>query len=258
MKTNFLVVLLILIVGCLSAETLNDTVQATPGDTLSVVCIEPKIHEEVGLIKSTCQCEDCNRIVDSISNADDISTLTLAVNTVNNALTDMNNLFTVVTIIIGIVTLLVAVVGLLGFHDVRKDVNEHKKKVYEEIDIWKIEAENLKKKIKEIEKTQTLNNQYIQRINQWIYNNANAIAQANGVSTTQGRNLMKQSTLNYYFMKLFLSKDKHEIDSCINFIKTQGGKEAIEYLKFIVDNEPDEYKRIKSSEAIGYIKHGIP
>lgn len=257
MKTWYLLVFALLFV-CYKTEAFNDTIMVSPDDTLLLVCIKAETNLYPVQVQHAFSYEDSNKVVCSISQADDISALTLAVNTVNNAMTDMNNLFTVVTIIIGVVTLLVAVVGLLGFHDVRKDVNEHKKKVNIEIDVWrdtwKKETEILNKKNEKLERIQSLNNQYSQRLSTWILSNTYAIAEAKGGSTEQGRKLMEKSILNYYLMKLYLSKDKHEIDGCINYIKMKGGKEEIEHLQFIVDNDLDKDKINKASKAIGYIQ----
>lgn len=254
MKTKYLYVLLVLCLICFKAEATNDTILISPDDTIIVVCHTKEVTHAPFSSLPTCLCEDSNKIFGSEMHPDDISTLTLAVNTVNDVLSDMNTLFTVVTIILSVITVLVAVVGLLGIHDIKKDVEKHKKDVGVKIDNLINEAETLKKRNKTIEKAQKLNNQYLQKVNQWMLKNAYSIANTNGGKSVQSQNSMEESMLSYYLMKLLLSKDHHEIDGCINYIKTKGTLNEIEHLQFIVDNDLDKYKRDKASEAIGYIR----
>lgn len=253
MKTRYIFVLILL---CFNVKVLGEIITASPGDTIIVVNQGADALTDSLQDPYPCIYEDTIINISS-SHSDDVATLTLAVNTVNNALSDMNTLFTVVTIIISIITVLVAVIGLFGIHDLRKEVNEHKKETNIKIGAWNTESERLKKQNEKIEKAQTLNNQYLQKVNQWMLDNAYAIADSQGTNTNQSRNLMEKSMLNYYLMKLYLSNDIHEIDGCINYIKTKGGKEEIEHLRFVVDNDSDKYRCDKAGEAIGYIQGRI-
>lgn len=255
MKTKYLYALLILCLFCIKADAKNDTILTSP-DTI-VVCHTKDITNAPLSSQQTCLSEDSKKVDSSEMHPDDISALTLAVNTVNDVLSDMNTLFTVVTIILSVITVLVAIVGLLGVHDIKKDVEKHKDNVSIKIDNLIGEAKTLKRRNEAIEKVQNLNNQYLQKVNQWMLKNAYSIANTNGGKSVQSQNLMKESMLYYYMMKLLLSKNHHEIDGCINYIKTKGTLNEIEHLQFIVDNDPDKYKRDKASEAIGYIRGGF-
>ena len=257
MKTRFLFIVLVLFALCFKLEAQSRIVLASSGDTIMVVCVETETLRDSAQTQSSCLYRNHNKVDSSFSHSDKISILTLATNTVNNVLTEFNNLFAMVTIIVGIITMFVAIVGLWGFHNIRKEVNDNRENVNKKIEAWEKEAEKLKKKNEEIEKVQILNNQYLQKINQWMLANAYSIADTPGGNTTQGRDMMRKSILNYYLMKLFLSRDKHEIDGCINYIKTKGGKDEIEHLQFIVDNDTDKYKSDRASEAIGYIQGRI-
>lgn len=261
MRNRLFFALFALIVVSLRLEAQCSTVVASPGDTIIVVCSKTETVKDSDQVQMNCCCKDSNRTNNSPLQSNDLNALTVAVNTVNNVLDDMNTLFTVVAVIISIVTILVAVIGLFGIHDIRKDVEEYKEKlstlketINEKIDLWQKEEKILKEKNEKIERVQTLNNQYLQKINQWMLNNTYSIADTPGENTVQGRDLMAKSILNYYLMKLYLSNDKHEIDGCINYIKNKGGENEIEHLQFIVDNDPDKYKCDKTSMAIGYIK----
>lgn len=168
----------------------------------------------------------------------------------------INNLYTRDNIIIASVSLVLLLFGFIGLRSIKERIEDFKKEIDAEKQ-FRNEAEKLNKKFEEIEKVQTLNNQYLQKINQWMLSNAYSIADIPGGNTTIGRDMMEKSILNYYLMKLYLSNDKHEIDGCINYIKNKGGENEIEHLQFIVDNDPDKYKCDKTSMAIGYIKGRI-
>ena len=240
MKTRFLFVLFALIVMGHKIEAKNDTILTSPGDTIIILRVEAEVLKDSVQVQPNCSCIDSNRVTSPNSYPDDVSALTLAVNSANNVLTGE-------TILVGILTLLVAILGLFGYRRFIKKVDEAKKA-----------AEDLKKKNEKIEKIQSLNNQYLQSINQRILNNADAIAEAIGERNLErGKYLKEKSMVNYYLMKLYLSTDKTdktEIDDCINYIKTQCSEEIINHLQFIIDNDPYKYKKNKASEAIGYIR----
>lgn len=263
MKTRYLFVLLALILMDFRAEATNGTIRIYPYDTLLVVCTETNHQNNSVQVQLSCLC-DKSHICD-MSYSDGISTLEYVRNEIDGMINDAILILTIISIFIA---LAIPIAGFFGFHsigkvktEIIKDVNEHKTKVEKEleksqneIENWKNEAKILKKKNETIEKVQNLNNQYLQKVNQWMLNNAYTIANTDGGKSAQSQNLMEESMLNYYLMKLYLSKDQHEINGCIDYIKTKGGTEVIEHLKFIVDNDTDKYKRDKTSEAIGYIR----
>ena len=237
MKNQFSFVLLILIFTGFRAAAKSNVVMISPSDTLIVVSIKSGTIMDSAQQQPICLSEDLNNRVDSSApNSDIVSALTFAVNSANNVLTGE-------TIVVGILTLLVAYVGLFEYHRIIRKVNETQN-----------EARILKEKNKEIEKFQSLYKQYMQCINTWILENADAIAEANGADSKYGHYLKNKSSINHNLMKLYLSTDETEIGKCISYIKTKGGKEEITYLQFIVDNDLNKYKRDKASEAIGYIR----
>lgn len=228
MKTRYSIIILFLLAICINttATNVSDTVQS---QTISVS-------------------------IDTLNNgsfpsSEETSALTVLINTINNLYTRDN-------IIIASVSLVLLLFGFIGLRSIKERIEDFKKEIDGEKQ-FRNEAEKLNKKFEEIEKEQTLNNQYLQKINQWMLNNAYSMADTPGGDTTQGRDLMGKSILNYYLMKLYLSNDKHEIDGCINYIKNKGGENEIEHLQFIVDNDPDKYKCDKTSMAIGYIQGRI-
>lgn len=211
------------------------------------ICINAIASNE----RAAAQSQTISISIDTLNNgsfpsSEETSALTALINTINNLYTRDN-------IIIACVSLVMLLFGFIGLRSIKERIDDFKKEIDSEKEL-RDAAEKLNKKYEEIEKVQTLNNQYLQKINQWMLANAYSIADTPGGNTTQGRDLMGKSILNYYLMKLFLSRDKHEIDGCINYIKTKGGKDEIEHLQFIVDNDTDKYKRDRASEAIGYIQ----
>lgn len=211
------------------------------------ICINAIASNE----RAAAQSQTISISIDTLNNgsfpsSEETSALTALINTINNLYTRDN-------IIIACVSLVMLLFGFIGLRSIKERIDDFKKEIDSEKEL-RDAAEKLNKKYEEIEKVQTLNNQYLQKINQWMLANAYSIADTPGGNTTQGRDLMGKSILNYYLMKLFLSRDKHEIDGCINYIKTKGGKDEIEHLQFIVDNDIDKYKRDRASGAIGYIQ----
>lgn len=211
------------------------------------ICINAIASNE----RAAAQSQTISISIDTLNNgsfpsSEETSALTALINTINNLYTRDN-------IIIACVSLVMLLFGFIGLRSIKERIDDFKKEIDSEKEL-RDAAEKLNKKYEEIEKVQTLNNQYLQKINQWMLANAYSIADTPGGNTTQGRDLMGKSILNYYLMKLFLSRDKHEIDGCINYIKTKGGKDEIEHLQFIVNNDTDKYKFDKASEAIGYIQ----
>jgi hypothetical protein len=184
--------------------------------------------------------------VDDMSYSDGISTLTLVTEAIDDMFNRANTFFTIISIAIA---LAVALMGFFGF----RSIDKVKAKAEEELKL--INDQN--KRYDVIEKAQALNNQYLQRVNQWMLKNAYSIANINGGKSVQSQNLMEESMLYYYLMKLYLSKDQHEINGCIDYIKTKGSIEVIEHLQFIVDNDTDKDKIEKASKAIGYIQGRI-
>lgn len=255
MKTRNLFILFTLAIICFRAKASNDTIIKLPNDTLVVVCAESDCLNDSIQIQSNCMRDNIH--VSDLSYSDGISTLTLVI----EAIEDM---FNRVNIYVTIISVIIALAGFFGIGSIKSKIKKLEKSIQDTKDEakksmleLKEEASKLKIENVAIEKVQTLNNQYIQKVNQWMLYNAYTIANTIGGESIQSRNLMEESMLNYYLMKLYLSKDQHEINGCINYIKTKGGIEVIEHLQFIVDNDTDKDKIEKASKAIGYIQGRI-
>ena len=263
MKTRYLFSLIVWMAVCINVEAKNDTIKVFPNDTILVTCAEVAHPNGSSIVQSAYMCDN-TRGNEFFSCSDGVSILTLVENAINNLYARDN-------LIVAIISLTVVVMGFWGvrsFKTAREELSDITKEqgslierygneVNQTIATLNEEAKNLKEKYEEIEKKQSLNNQYMQRINQWMLYNANAIAETAGGGSNTSRDLMAQSQVYYYLMKLFLTDDQHGIDGCINFIKTKAGQEEIEHLKFIVDNDTNVYKKQKAGEAIGYIRGRI-
>ena len=255
MRIRYLLSFLFVLI-CFKTEALEymDVNSPTIDTLINVPSKQNTICDTIN-IRIVCTCDNPHTDNDNYTPCDGIDILTLLINSFNNWLT-WANLF------IALIAVLITIVGIIGFRnftEIKSGYEEEKGQIKEFKEQINKTANELEKRNGVIERTQILSNQYLQRVNEWMYSNAYAIAETTATSGNpkQGQNLMHKSWLNYNLMKLFLTKDKHEIDSYINYIKSQGGKEEIDHLQFIVNNEPDEYKRNKASEAIGYIKGRI-
>lgn len=246
---------------CIKVKGENGTIKIFPNDTLLVTCVSVAYPNDSSIVQSSC-ISNSTLGDESLSYSDSVSTLTLIINAINNLYT-RENLF------VAMVALAIALIGFFGFRSfksAREDLDNTANRQNEQIKDCKNIVDNttkkineetlkLKRKNEEIEKVQLLNNQYMKSINEWMFLTARSVAEAAGCDTDTGQNLLAQSHVNYYLMKLFLTNDQQEIDACINYIKTQADEEVIEHLQFIVDNDINEYKKQKAAEAIGYI-HG--
>lgn len=245
MKTRYLFSLLVLMALCINVEGKNGTIKVFPNDTLLVTGVSVAYPNDSSVVQSSCM-SNSTLGDESLSYSDGVSTLTLVINTINNLYT-RENLF------IAMMALVVALIGFFGFRSfksARENLDNTSLKIKEE-------TEKLKRKNEEIEKVQLLNNQYMKSINEWMLHTVRSVAEVAGGDTDTGKNMLAQSHVNYYLMKLFLTTNQQEIDACINYIKTQAEEDVIEHLQFIVDNDINEYKKQKAAEAIGYIRGRI-
>ncbi|MCQ2337727.1 MAG: hypothetical protein MJ001_02210 [Paludibacteraceae bacterium] len=186
--------------------------------------------------------------------SDSVSVLSLIVNFMNNNMFYISLYLALMTIVIGIMELL----GVRKAEKYEKKIAEYRQetdtKIAEferKIDDCLKTTEEIRRNHAKIENKQSLSNLYMQRINQWMYENTNNIAQVN--SSESAKNSMNKAFLNYYLMKLHLCDDKTGIDECISRIKQKGGEDEIKALQLIVDNDMNKYKKEKAIEAIGYI-----
>lgn len=201
--------------------------------------------------------------------SDPMSVLSLIVNFMNN------NMF-YISLYLTILTIILTFAEYLGI----KSADRYEVKIQSKIDIFEKElvrygqetdtkiaeyskkiddclktTEEIKKNHEKIENKQSLSNLYMQRINQWMYENTNNIAQISG--SDSAKNSMNKAFLNFYLIKLHLCDDKTGIDECISRIKYKGGEDEIEALQLIVDNDMNKYKKEKAIEAIGYIRASL-
>lgn len=202
--------------------------------------------------------------------SDVVSLITLIVNDFNNVLSEINNSFALISIIIGIFGLLIGVLGILGFSNLKNDYRELKKGLAEQISDQNTE---IRERIREIEGLRTniearsneivgiqnwqnYQNQYLQRINQYLFSITNSIVDSNGGDDEIASDIRKILYNQYYVVKTFFPWSDSPIDgteAAFRYLKVNGTEENIIDLQFIADNDPDERKRNMARETIGYI-----
>lgn len=191
--------------------------------------------------------------------SDPISVLTLIVNFMNNNMTYISIYLALMTVAIGFMEW----IGIRNAKKYEENINgeiaeyrqESDTKIAEyckKVDDCLKATDNIEKDYENIKNKQSISNLYMQRINQWMYENTDNIAQVSG--SDSAKDIMNKAFLNYYLMKLHLCDEKPGIDECISKIKYKGGEDEIEALQLIVDNDMNKYKKEKAIGAIGYIR----
>lgn len=215
-----------------------------------------------------------NNIIDSDSCSDYVSFATLIVNDFNNILSEINNCFALLSIIIGVFGILIAVFGLLGFHNLRDDcrkieentgkkIDEQDKIIADKIEEFKelkksIEKE--KEKVVAIQKRQDFQNEYLLRINQYLFSITNSVVDSNGSNDGTSSSIRESLFNQYYIIKAFLPWSDSETDgteAAFRYLQVHGIEDNIVDLQFIADKDPDIKKKRLALETIGYIRASL-
>lgn len=152
-----------------------------------------------------------------------------------------------------------------------RNFNDYKREINERVDVIKTEVFNkieeinrldksVYEKTKEIEnlaKIQESQNQYIQRINLYLFSITNTVVDNLSDNDEKAKGIRKILYQEYYIVKAFLPwSDSREdgTEAAFRYLQHNGTKEQIEDLQFISDNDTDERKRNIALETIGYIR----
>lgn len=195
-----------------------------------------------------------------------ISILTLTVNDINNLITAENNLIAaesnrlnLFTIIISIVALMVTI-GVWFWYKktikLRNDIKSTKNDLEKKIE--KIQQDIVKQR-KEISNQHTYTLKTTEKINRYLFKITNTIVNTYDNSTSPDGmppdpESIRESLLHdYYMVNLFLPYSDNT-DASFDYIATNGTLYDIVDLKEIANTDPDERKRNRAREVIGYIK----
>lgn len=203
--------------------------------------------------------------------SDVISLITFIVNDFNNILSEINNSFSLISIIVGVFGLLIGVLGILGFSNLKNDYRELKKglaeqisdqneTVQEKIDEMNRLSDDIETRtnvISEIRNQQGFQNQYLMRINQYLFSITNSVVDNLGDDNERARGIRESLYRQYYIVKAFLPWSDSREDGTVavfSYLQNNGTIDQIDDLQFIADNDPDERKRKIALETIGYIR----
>lgn len=191
--------------------------------------------------------------VDEIDKPDVVSSLTLAVNAINNIQTWS-------AVIIAILTLAVALFGFFGYRHIENSMKENIKKNDKAVD----------DKIREIEQQQQAFNdcviqtkaiseklsgqeKYICKTNQYLYDALDKIAnQISDVDT--GKIILKEMLHNYQITNLY-STDNSKKFAALAYIQENGSTSDIEHLEFISNYDSNEDNKKWAREIVGIIRY---
>ena len=224
-------------------------------------------------ISQTCSCQtDCciqSLLGDSMIVAHNIHSETMSeslpyittlINALNNAIDIQGNNIACITVIIAIIGLLIAFAGFYEFNKLTNNVREYKKRIDSDVKKNKNDIQEkinefyeLQIKLDQVQNIQNYQNQYLQKINQYLFSITNAIVDNNKDNPQEPSNIREILYHDYHIINLLLSPSDRAIGS-FDYLKAKGTKEDFEDLIFISQNDPDDNKKRLATETIGFIK----
>lgn len=149
----------------------------------------------------------------------------------------------------------------MGFKkDITKTVDEVKRELMnkiEEINLIKCSVDQKANEIECLAKKQEFQNNYLQRINQYLFSITNSVVDSYGGNDETASSIRNSLYNQYYIVKLFLPWSDSPIDgteAAFRYLQVNGTIDNIDDLQFIANNDPDERKRKMAIETIGFIK----
>lgn len=196
-----------------------------------------------------------------------ISILTLTVNDINNLITAENNLIAaesnrlnLFTIIISIVALMVTI-GVWFWYKktikLRNDIKSTKNDLEKTIE--KIQQDIVKQR-EEISNQHTCTLKTTEKINGYLFKITNTVVDTYDNSTSPDgmppdpESIRESLYHDYYMVALFLPYSEKETEAAFDYIGEQGFRGDIGDLEEIANTDPDERKRNRAREVIGYIR----
>lgn len=187
-----------------------------------------------------------------------ISILTLTVNDINNLIAAENNLIAteskrlnIITVIIGLASLLAAFGGVTWYKKTRQlqiNIEDTKKKVEEQQIAFEAKHEY------SLENTRTIN-LYLYKITNTIVDSYDNGSPGSPSPTPTNSKPVRETLMHdYYMVALLLPYSEGETEAAFDYIATNGTLDVINDLEEIAKTDPDERKRNRAREVIGYIK----
>ncbi len=143
---------------------------------------------------------------------------------------------------------------------VNEDISRVKKEFQNEIEVIngiKNDVVDKEKDINNLTKKQEFQNQYLKRINEYLFSITNSIVDIRPKSKEEEDAIRKRLYNQYYIVKVFLPWSDSPTDgteAAFMNLKIGGTEENLTDLQFIANNDFDEKKRKLAQETIGYIR----
>ncbi|MDR1342588.1 MAG: hypothetical protein LBK18_04935 [Prevotellaceae bacterium] len=179
-------------------------------------------------------------LVDDVDKPDVVSSLTLAVNAINNIQTWS-------AVIIAILTLIVAVVGLFGYFKLNQVLKSNVAKIQAKI-------QEINEKEQEFDRciSQTkAQEKYMQRTNVCFFEAFDKVV--NQITNSKTAKAISQQMLhNYQITNLYSADDKF---AAFAHLEEQGTMDDIQHLDFVSKYDSNKDNKKRAREIIGIIKH---
>jgi hypothetical protein len=217
--------------------------------------------------QTSCQLTTDSVDTSEISQMDFLSNLNSSsqINTPPNQKRDLT-LYTIIVavfgILVGVIVSLVVVIHnnrIERIKELRTEVTEIKDEIQRkivEVDGLMRDIENRTDVITDLQTKQDYQNQYMQRINQYLFLVTNSVVDINGGGgAASGIRVVLYN--QYNIVKVFLPWSDSPTDgteAAFRYLQVNGTIENIGDLQFIADNDLDERKRQMAQETIGYIR----
>lgn len=173
---------------------------------------------------------------------DDISSLTLAVNTVNNILTFSS-------LVVAILTIATILIGFLGY---KRLANKIDGKI-SEIDGSISTIEKFGESVREMKYLLTVQQKYVNSANDYLYESTEQLVNQMD-DDKSARILYEKLVRNYHLTNLYAWKKETRFAS-LAYLREQGRLEDIEHIEVVATSDIDESNRKLAGEIIGIIKY---
>lgn len=223
MKLRFVIcVLMVSVVGHVLSNTLQNETKA-PSATIEV-------------------CTASANVEGKNDKGDEIGSLSLAINTVNNILTGAE-------VLIGVLTLLTVFFGFFGYYRFKKRIDEKSKGIDSKLK----EFEEMKTQLAEAYHLLEMQNGYISFANGYLYQTTEQMV--NQISDADlAMEIFKKMNHNYHVANLY-SADENTRFAAIAYLRDNGWLEDINHLYSLSKTDKVERLRTFASETIGIIKY---
>jgi hypothetical protein len=211
---------------------------AMPNDTVFVASQYQQIQQKT------------NEIIEE-AEVDVVSSLTLAVNAINNIMTWS-------AIFIAFLTLIVAIIGFVGYNRMYEVVQDNIKKNDEKVDA-KIRAIDAKQEMFNdcVSRTQVISEQlkgqekYICKTSDYLFAALDKITNQIPDADT-GKAIMKQMWHNYQITSLY-SADEGKEFAALAFLQENGTIDDIEHLEFVSTYDRNDHNKTWAREILGLL-----